>query len=163
VQVFLLRHAIAEENSNSGNDADRALTPEGRRKLREVLRVASDAGVQPALILTSPLRRALETAEIARTVLKCKDSLLQSKVLAPGSSIEQVWDEIRAHRDVSSLMLVGHNPLFTELAAYLLGSKEIQVHFKKGALLRIDIERFPAQPKGLLRWYFTPRLVTDRA
>ena len=161
MQLYLLRHGIAEESSNSGNDADRALTPEGRRKLRQVLKAASDAGVQPALILTSPLKRALQTAEIAQTVLKCKKNLLHSKVLAPGSTTEQVWDEIRVHRDASALMLVGHNPLFTELAAYLLGSKEIQIDFKKGALLRIDIERFPAQPKGLLRWYFTPRLAAD--
>ena len=161
MQLYLLRHGIAEENSNSGNDADRALTPEGRRKLRQVLKAASDAGVQPALILTSPLKRALQTAEIAQTVLKCKNKLLHSKVLAPGSTTEQVWDEIRLHRDASSLMLVGHNPLFTDLAAYLLGSREIQIDFKKGALLRIDVERFPAEPKGLLRWYFTPRLVAD--
>jgi phosphohistidine phosphatase len=162
VQVYLLRHGIAEESSESGNDADRALTPEGRRKLRQVLEAASDAGTQPALILTSPLRRALESAEIAQTVFKCKNNLHHSKVLAPGSTTEQVWDEIRAHRDAPSLMLVGHNPLFTELAAYLLGSKEIQIDFKKGALLRVDIDRFPAEPKGLLRWYLTAKLVADR-
>ena len=162
MQLYLLRHGIAEENSDSGNDADRALTPEGRRKLRQVLQAASDAGTQPALILTSPLKRALQTAEIAQAVLKCKDNLLHTKVLAPGSTTEQVWDEIRAHRDTPSLMLVGHNPLFTELAAYLLGSKEIQIDFKKGALLRVDIERFATQPKGLLRWYLTAKLAADR-
>jgi phosphohistidine phosphatase len=162
MQVYLLRHGIAEEGSHSGNDADRALTPEGRKKLRQVLQAASDAGTQPALILTSPLKRALETAEIAKAVLKCKDNLLKTKVLAPGSTTEQIWDEIRAHRDTPSLMLVGHNPLFNELAAYLLGSKEIQIDFKKGALLRIDIDRFPAQPKGLLRWYLTAKLASDR-
>ena len=162
MQVYLLRHGIAEENSDSGNDADRALTPEGKRKLRQVLQAASDAGTEPALILTSPLKRAIETAEIARAVLQCKDNVQQTKALAPGSTTEQVWDEIRSHRDAPSLMLVGHNPLFTELAAYLLGSKEIQIDFKKGALLRLDIDHFPAQPKGLLRWYLTAKLAADR-
>src|SRR5437764_12679467 len=116
MQLYLLRHGIAEESSNSGHDADRALTSEGRRKLRQLLEAASDAVFQPALILTSPLKRAVETAEIAQTVLKYKNELLRSKVLGPGSTIEQVWDEIRVHRDTSSLMLVGHNPLFSELA-----------------------------------------------
>lgn len=162
MQLYLLRHGIAQENSASGNDRDRALTSEGRRKLRQVLEAAAEAGVQPALLLSSPLKRALQTAEIAQTVLECKNELLPTKALVPDATVEQVWEEIRAHRDEPSLMLVGHNPLFTELAAYLLGSKEIQIDFKKGALLRIDIESFPAQPKGLLRWYLTPKLTADR-
>lgn len=162
MQLFLLRHGIAQENSNSGSDADRSLTSEGRRKLRQVLEAAAEAGVAPTLILTSPLKRAVETAGIAQNVLKYKNQLLRTKALAPGSTVRQVWEEIRVHRDESSLLLVGHNPLFTELAAYLLGSHEIQIDFKKGALLRIDLEAFPVHPKGLLRWYLTPKLTADR-
>lgn len=162
MQLYLLRHGIAEENAASGNDRDRSLTPEGRRKLRQVLEAAADAGVDPALILTSPFKRAVQTAEIAQTVLKYKNELLRTEALVPGAAVEQVWDEIRAHREESSLMLVGHNPLFTELAAYLLASNEMQIDFKKGALLRIDLESFPAHPKGLLRWYLTPKLASDR-
>lgn len=163
MQLYLLRHGIAEENSLSGNDQDRALTAEGRGKLRQVLETASQAGVAPSLILTSPLKRAYETAEIAQEILKYKNELLRSKALAPGSTVEQIWNEIRAHRDESSLLLVGHNPLFAELAAYLLGSNDVQIDFKKGALLRLDFDNFPAHPKGLLRWHLTPKLTADRA
>ncbi len=162
MQLYLLRHGIAEDASKSGSDEDRALTPEGRRKLRQVAEAAAEAGVEPTLILTSPFKRALQTAEILQSVLKYKNELLRSSALVPSSTVEQAWDEIRAHRDESSLMLVGHNPLFTELAAYLLGSKEIQVDFKKGALLRVDMDNFPAHPNGRLRWYLTPKLAAER-
>src|SRR5579875_1283020 len=155
MQVYLLRHGIAEEGSAGSSDADRELTAEGRKKLRQVLEAASDSGVAPSLILSSPLKRALQTAEIARHVLGYKRQILQTKALSPGASVEQVWDEVRVHRDETAILLVGHNPLFSDLAAYLIGAKTAQIHFKKGAIMRVDMESFPSHPKGTLRWYLT--------
>lgn len=161
-QVYLLRHGVAEKERPGLSDADRALTQEGRRKLRQVLKAAEKAQVQPSLVLSSPLKRAIETAEIAQEILGYKDEILRTKVLLPGSSAEQVWDEIRVHRDEPALLLVGHNPLFAELSGYLLGSSEMRLDFKKGALLRIDFEAFRAQPKGTLRWYLTAKVAANK-
>ena len=160
MQVYLLRHAIAEEGRVGMNDSDRELTTEGRRRLRETLRALANAEVNPSLILTSPLARAIQTAEIARSVFKTKASVLHTKALTPNSSVEQVWDEIRAHRGEAELMLVGHEPQFSNLAAYLLGTRELRVDFKKGAVLRLDLEAFGAQPRGTLRWFFVARLAS---
>jgi phosphohistidine phosphatase len=158
MQIYLLRHGIAHEGSAGGSDADRELTAEGRKKLRQVLEAASDSGVAPNLILSSPFKRALQTAEMARHILGYKHQILQTKALTPGSTVEQVWDEIRVHREADSILLVGHNPLFSDLAAYLIGSKTAQIHFKKGAIMRVDVESFLSQPKGTLRWYLTSKL-----
>src|SRR5579883_1178527 len=103
MQVLLLRHGIAEDGHAGQSDAERALTNEGRKKLRQVLQRAATAGVQPDLILSSPLKRALQTAEIAKRVLKYHGDILQTRVLAPGGSVEQVWEEIRLHRDQNSV------------------------------------------------------------
>lgn len=156
----MLRHGVAEEGNAHIPDAERALTNEGRRKLRQALESAYAAGLAPSLILTSPLKRAVQTAEIAKDVLKYKNQLFRTKALAPGATVEQVWDEVRVHRDERSLLLVGHNPLFSELSGYLLGSNDLQVDFKKGAILRIDVEHFPPTPKGILRWYLTAKLAS---
>ena len=158
MQVYLLRHGISEEGRAGMSDADRALTADGRRKLHQVLENAVHADVKPTLILSSPLKRAVQTAEIAKEVLKYKNEIVRTKVLLPGSSAEQVWDEIRVHKDESSLVLVGHNPLFDTLPGYLLGYPEMQVDFKKGGLLRLDLEGF-SRPKGILRWYLVAKLV----
>ncbi|HEX4748600.1 MAG TPA: phosphohistidine phosphatase SixA [Bryobacteraceae bacterium] len=158
MELYLLRHGVAQDGGAQVSDAERALTSEGRRKLRTVLDAAAAAGLKPTLLLTSPLKRAVQTAEVAQEVLKYKNELLRTKALAPGATVEQVWDEIRVHSDEPSLLLVGHNPLFSELSAYLLGANEVQVDFKKGSILRVDIERFAAKPKGVLRWYLTPKL-----
>ncbi len=160
MQVYLLRHGIAEEGSAGSSDADRELTAEGRKKLRQVLQAASESGVAPSLILTSPFKRALQTAEIAGQILGYKQEVLHTKALTPTSSPEQVWDEIRVHRDESAILLVGHNPLFSDLAAYLIGDKTAQIQFNKGAIMRVDLERFLSQPKGTLRWYLTAKLAS---
>jgi phosphohistidine phosphatase len=160
MELYLLRHGVAEDGSAHRPDADRGLTSDGRRKLRQVLESASTAGLVPSLILTSPLKRAVQSAEIAQDVLKYKNQLLRTKALAPGATVEQVWDEVRLHRNEPALLLVGHNPLFSELSGYLLGSSDLQVDFKKGAILRIDLEHFPPKPKGILRWYLTAKLAS---
>jgi phosphohistidine phosphatase len=158
MQVYLLRHGVAEEARSGLSDADRALTQDGRRKLRQTLQAASQADVRPTLILTSSLKRAIETAEIAQEIFKYKDELVQSEALMPNSSVQDVWDEIRVHADESAIVLVGHNPLFADLAGYLLGAPELQIDVKKGSLLRIDFENLSSQPKGILRWFLVAKL-----
>jgi phosphohistidine phosphatase len=160
MDLYLLRHGIAEEGRAGTNDANRALTAEGRRKLRQVLTAACDAKVTLDLIISSPLKRALQTAEVARKTLKYKGDIVKTKSLEPGASVQQVWDEIRDHRDKSFLMMVGHNPLFSQLAAYLLGSPDVQIDFKKGGLMKISFEHFPPAPRGILCWYITAKAVS---
>ena len=163
MQVHLLRHGVAEDGQPGQSDADRALTQEGRKKLRQVLQTAAKAGVQPTLFLSSPLKRAMQTAEIAKRVLGYHGEIHQTKVLAPGSSLEQVWEEIRTHRGEASLLLTGHNPMFEHLTGYLLGYSNLQFDFKKGALVRVDVQSFGAEPRGVLRWCLTAKLAEGGA
>lgn len=161
MQVYLLRHGIAEDERAGLSDAERALTLDGRRKLRQILQVAGRADTNPTLILSSPLKRAVQTAEIAKEILACKSEIVCTKALLPASTAEQVWGEIRDNKNEPSLVLVGHNPLFANLPGYLLGQPELQVDFKKGAILRLDVEGFSSYPKGILRWYLTSKLAAN--
>jgi phosphohistidine phosphatase len=142
-------------------DADRALTDEGKKKLQSVLRRARTVDVTPAVILTSPLRRAMETAQVAVEVLRSSGKAAQTSALSPESSPEAVWEEIRAHKTESSVMIVGHEPLFSSVYAYLLGAPSAQIDVKKGSLGRIDVERFSGQPRGILRWLIYPKLAAE--
>jgi len=158
--IYILRHGIAEDSVAGQSDSDRALTPEGKKKLRNVLRVAQEAGVAPALILTSPLKRAVQTAQLAAEMLDYKGDLLRTEALEPGSHPRMVWEEIRVHKDEPAILLSGHEPLFSSLTAYLLGCPELQVDFKKGALACVEVDRFPAEPHGALRWFITPKVAS---
>ena len=88
MEIYILRHGVAEEPQTGQPDSERALTPDGRKKLRNVLRTAAAAGVAPSLILTSPYKRALQTAQLAAEILDYKGELLRTKALEPGSSPE---------------------------------------------------------------------------
>jgi len=159
MEIFILRHGVAEDAQAGQPDSERALTPEGRKKLKNVLRAAAAAGVTPTLILSSPYKRALQTAQMAAEILDYKGEVLRTKALEPGSSPKTVWDEIRVHKDEERILLAGHEPLFGRLTAHLLGSPNLQVDFKKGAMVCIELDRFPAEPHGVLRWMLTSKLV----
>jgi len=161
MEIYILRHGVAEEPQAGQPDSERVLTADGRKKLRNVLRAAGSAGVAPALILSSPYKRALQTAQLAAEILGYKDEIVRTSALEPNSSPKAVWDEIRVHKDQAGILLAGHEPLFSRLMAYLLGSQELQVDFKKGALACIEMDRFGAEPHGMLRWMLTSKLAAQ--
>jgi phosphohistidine phosphatase len=158
MEIYLLRHGIAEDGHAGAADSDRSLTPEGKKKLRSVLRAAAEAGVQPSLILTSPYRRALQTAQLAADVFKYQGDLLRTRSLEPSSRPDAVWEEIRVHKDEPQILLAGHEPLFSALTAFLLGCSAFQIDFKKGGLACVEVDKFAGAPKGVLKWYLTPKL-----
>jgi phosphohistidine phosphatase len=161
MQIYLLRHGIAEDAKPGQPDADRALTSDGRDKLRRVLKRARAADVAPALILSSPLRRAIETAEIAKTVLGYEGEIVKTSTLVPEASPHGLWGEIRGRKGEKAILLSSHEPLMSALTAFLLDCPTLLVDFKKGALARVDCDKFGAQPHCILKWMLTPGLSVD--
>jgi phosphohistidine phosphatase len=158
MEIYIFRHGIAEEGRAGQPDSERALTSEGKKKLRNILRVANEAGVQPSLILSSPYRRAVQTAQLAAEILEYKGDLVRTQTLEPGSHPRMVWDEIRVHKNERQILVAGHEPLFSALTAYLLGCQNLQVDFKKGAIVCVEIGRFDPEPHGVLKWMLTSKL-----
>ena len=156
MKIYLLRHGTAEPRGPGVPEAARALTPEGRTEIRAVAKQASQAGVSPQLILSSPFVRALETARIAGKALGC-DRIFETKSALPDLPPAQIWSEIREHRDAKEIMVAGHEPHLSRLAAFLLEAP-LDIDMKKGALLRIDVEDHDGPPRGVLKWMLTPRL-----
>jgi phosphohistidine phosphatase len=153
MQIYLLRHGIAEDTRPGGTDADRALTAEGKEKLRRVLRRAH---AEPSLILSSPYRRAVETAEIAAEALGYSGRIVRIEALVPHGSPHELWDEIRLRREEPAILLASHEPLMSTMASFLLNSPALQIDMKKAALVRIDCDHPSAKPSGILKWMLTP-------
>lgn len=158
MEIYLLRHGIAEDGHAGQADADRGLTDEGREKLGRVLKRARSADVSPSLILSSPYRRAVETAEIAAEVLQYKGKTTETQALIPNASPQEAWEEIRARHGESAILLASHEPLMSTLAAFLLNSPALEVDMKKAALVRIDFDKLGREPRGVLKWMLTPAL-----
>ncbi|MBI1898609.1 MAG: phosphohistidine phosphatase SixA [Acidobacteria bacterium] len=158
MKLYILRHGIAEDGKPGSDDSERMLTALGRRKVKEVMRLAMKGELAPSLMVTSPYVRAVQTAETAADVLGYKNDLLRTQSLAPGSTPEAVWEELRAHKNQNEVMLVGHEPLLSQVVAYMLGAPSLAVDMKKGALVRIDLDSFGARPRGVLKWMLAPKL-----
>jgi phosphohistidine phosphatase len=158
MQIYLLRHGIAEDGKPGRPDSERALTEEGRDKLRRVLKRARSAGVEPTVILSSPYKRALETAEAAAAELGYKGKIVRVNALVPEGMPAEVWEEIRARRGEDALLLASHEPLMSSMAAFLLESPSLQVDMKKAAIVRVDCDSAGTHPRGVLKWMLTPAL-----
>ncbi len=158
MQIYLLRHGIAEDASPGQADADRALTPEGMKRLREILKRARTASVSPTMIVTSPYVRARQTAEMAAEILGYSEELVPSIKLVPMASPVETWAEVRTLRGEPSLLLVGHEPHMSSFLGFLLGTPELRVDFKKGAMVRVDLFELGVQPRGVLKWMMAPKL-----
>ena len=158
MDIFLLRHGIAEDAHAGQPDSERALTREGRDKLKRVLKRAREGGAAPTLILSSPYRRAVETAEIAAESLDYRGEIVRTQALAPNASPGDAWNEIRSRRGEDGVLLASHEPLMSALLAHLLNSPALRTDFKKGALARIEAESAGPIPNCALKWLLTAAL-----
>lgn len=152
MQIYLLRHGIAEDAHAGQPDSDRALTPEGRKRLAAVKRRAA----LPAMFtLSSPYVRAMQTAAVF-----CGEGseIVQTPALEPCAEPEDAWNELRLYKDEPCILCSTHEPICGRLAAYLLNTPSLRIEVKKGALIRIDVERLGPKPHGTLKWMLVPRL-----
>jgi len=167
LELYLVRHAVAAlRGPDYPDDAERPLTPEGVDRWRRSAAGLREIGVAVDVVLTSPLVRAQETAEILAATLKPKPRLTVAEALAPGrkpaDALALIAKYAAAPRGASRLALVGHEPDLGELAARLLGAKGV-IEFKKGAVCRLDVDRaMPAGP-ATLRWFLPPRVLRGLA
>jgi phosphohistidine phosphatase len=158
MQIYTLRHGVAEDAAPGQSDASRRLTEKGKSKLHTILARVRAAGVSPDVILTSPLVRARETAVIAKEELGFEGELIETKALVPSSSSVKVWEEIRSdYKDAAQILLVGHDPLFSDFVCFLTGAPAGRITMKKGAIALVEVEGPAPAPRGTLIWLLTAK------
>lgn len=159
LEVYLIRHGVAAERGEEyPDDSKRPLTSEGISALRKEARALDGLGIGFDYIITSPLVRARQTADVFAEHLKTKPSVSNSDALAPAGSPAAVVQEIVKHARKGRIALVGHEPNMGELAARLIGARAA-IEFKKGAICRIDFEALPPKGVGHLRWFIAPKML----
>lgn len=158
MQIFLMRHGQAGQSPPGGADRDRVLTSEGEW---QVLAVGAriQAALKGAHIVASPYQRAQQTATLVNSVLRTSTPIETSGSLTPDSSVDEAWIEIRAHRQFERLLLVGHEPLFSSLAAFLIGFPQAALLFEPATVASVELVNLTApQPRGVLNWMLAARL-----
>ena len=161
MQLVLIRHARAEERALLKRDRTRALTIDGRRRMRKAAHGLHALLPGLSQIATSPLTRARQTAAI---VAEARDDIDVTLLpaLTPGQPPRAVLVWLRAQSANATLALVGHEPDLGRLAGWLLSGKPSGfVQFKKGAAALIEFAGAPAAGKGTLAWLLTAAQLAD--
>lgn len=160
LELYLIRHGIAAERGDEyPDDSKRPLTNQGISRLRKEAKALAELGVEFDQILTSPLVRTRQTADILGESMKSKPPVTNSDALAPaGTPAAVIQDLAKIAKKGSRVALVGHEPNMGELAARLIGARS-PMEFKKGAICRIDFDVLPPKGLGQLQWFVPPRML----
>lgn len=162
MKLIIVRHAEAVERSPEVSEEWRFLTGEGRVFFRKTARTMLEKGISPDLILTSPLIRAVQTADILAETLSYTGPLIATNKLAPGFDVTDLDDILTQHGSANELVLVGHEPDLSDLVASLL-SLASNIKFKKGTAVMLKLD--PAGPgaPAAFKWLASGKnLITSR-
>lgn len=163
MRLYLVRHGIAANADGAAmSDAERPLTARGVEKTRAAARGMRALHVNPTLILSSPLIRARQTAEIVAAELSLPaDRLRESRSLTPGADALAITRELleTAAAEVERVMLVGHQPHLAGLASLLLCGVDdgAALVLRKASLCEIDAPRDALVGGGVLRSLTQPK------
>lgn len=158
MNLFLLRHASAGvRRINPLLDVRRPLDKDGKRHCLQLAHILNALKIQFDLIVSSPLKRSLQTASLIGTETGYETQILLSNALAPSATFPDFHKLLHECEGRENLLVVGHNPNITHFLGSLLMSPSTpaRIRLRKGSLARINIARGPAT----LQWLIDPRTV----
>jgi len=165
-ELYVMRHGLATARgaATAMDDAKRPLTSEGKQKMGEIASGLVRAGMEADWIVSSPLVRAVETAEIVADALGSKPPLDCCEALGPGGAPEALITFLAKRPNRQRVLVVGHEPDLGELAARLIGAgRNANMPFKKGGCCLITFSEFPPKTPGRLVWWLAPRVMRKLA
>lgn len=159
IELYLVRHAIAAERGEEWpDDTKRPLTVRGISRFKEGVAGLRWLDVRVDEVITSPLVRARQTADLLAAGLEGRPVVRVLEALAPDHAPNVVMAQLAKLARRSRIALVGHEPDLGELAAHLVGASR-PLAFRKGGACRIDLESLVSKRAGTLAWFVTPKIL----
>jgi phosphohistidine phosphatase len=155
--LYIVRHASAGEGlSTPKKDEKRPLDADGIEQCGIMGRALAALNVQPEAIISSPLKRATQTASLIGNELGYEGKLQLEAALRPEASFADFRRMLEKYSKQEAVMVVGHNPSITEFLARIItkSASEALIEFKKGAVARVETVRHAAR----LNWFLTPKM-----
>jgi phosphohistidine phosphatase len=157
LKLYFLRHGQAGNRQDwHGDDSERPLTVEGKKRMQREAATIWKLELSLDIILSSPLVRALQTAEIVAKAAESTARVITDDRLAPGFGPKDLTAILADHKSARGLLLVGHEPDFSETIGQVTGGGRITM--KKGALANVEVED-SATMKGTLMWLIPPKVL----
>ena len=161
MNLYFLRHAIALDRAEwKKSDAERPLTDKGRKKMIQNAKGMKRLGLTFDWILTSPYRRAYDTAHIVAAEYKTLKNLRLSKSLTPEGDPKALVRHLALDfRAWESILLVGHEPFLSHLISVFIGGSALNVDFKKGGLCLLTADSLAYDRCATLEWLLPPKVL----
>jgi phosphohistidine phosphatase len=165
MDLFILRHGEAGKKLSSGSsDFDRPLTDTGKREVTDIAKSLKNFGVTFNFIITSPLKRAYQTASIMAKAFKRENNIENWDELKPEGNSRDFYRKLskRFEQD-SAILIVGHEPYLSSLISEIISDADTSSHvvLKKAGLAKIRITSQTQTMHGELKWLLTPRLMKN--
>ena len=158
--LYFVRHASAGEHlSNPKKDEKRPLDGAGIEQCGSIGRALAALNVQPDVIISSPLKRATQTASLVGNEIGYETKLQLEPAMRPEASFADFRRMVDKYSKFEAIMVVGHNPSITDFLAKMIAKSgcEAQIDFKKGAVARVETARRSAT----LNWFMTPKMAKE--
>ncbi len=161
MELYFLRHGIATEPGEwRGSDFDRPLTVEGQTRMASEAKSIAKLGLDLDCIITSPLLRAKQTAEIVARQMQIGDRVVEDARLGPDFTLDLLAAVLSQRAKAKAIMLVGHEPTLARTIGGLVGG--VRIDLKKGALALVKLSD-PRSLKGQLVWLVPPKVLIEYA
>ena len=156
--VYFIRHASAGHHvPNPAQDEKRALDEEGIEQSTQMGRALAAMDVRVDAVISSPLKRATQTASLVANEIGFDGKLQRTPALRPSARIEAFRELLDRNRNLEAVAVVGHNPSLSQFLSLIIseGASEGSIDLKKGAVARVDV----SGGSGILKWVMTPKMV----
>jgi phosphohistidine phosphatase len=169
MNIYLLRHGEAGKTlPAAAKDTERALTAAGRQEIEDIGKAIASLGFEFDVVVSSPLKRAMETATIVNKALKRKATVEEWSELAPEGDRNAFYQRLGKLRPGSEVLCVGHEPYLTTAIGEITGrgsdaSLGFRISLKKGGLAKLSVTGHSPRITGELRWLLTPKQIRKMA
>lgn len=162
MELFILRHGEAGQRSSQPSDRVRPLTSAGKVEITDIAKALKKIGLKFDLVITSPLKRAYDTAMIVSDIFKIGNKVQIWNELAPEGQRTDIYRKISQLKEEGTVLIVGHQPLLGEIVNDIIHkgkSSPCNLLLKKGGVVRLRLQSRSNIPRGELRWLLSPRIL----
>ena len=164
MDLFILRHGEAGQRVSTGRgDFQRQLTAAGQKEVSDIATSLKDLGIKLDVVISSPLKRAHQTASIVAKTFKIEKKMQDWAELSPEGNRLDLYNKLLQLKQQSSILVVGHEPYLSRMISEMIsdGNNGGRITLKKSGLARIRIISSTPKFKGELRWLLTPKLLKN--
>jgi phosphohistidine phosphatase len=164
LELYMIRHGLAgEKKEDETTDDERPLKKKWKEKMKDIAKGLKELRISFDIVLTSPLLRAKESAEIVNAYCCDTKEVTVTDLLVPDASYNNLIKFLNKIKNVKRIAIVGHEPFLSSFASYCLSKNENSLmNLKKGGILMLEIDEVIRPGRCILSWLIEPKQIIKK-